>query len=55
MIWRWLMATAPGGDLGTVHPWNVVISERHAAATERLLLGAAGAGAGGGEPDRGGP
>ena len=39
MIWRWLLG---GDDLGTVHPWNAVISERHAAATGRLLLGAAG-------------
>ena len=29
-------------DLGHVSPWNAVIAERYAAATERMLLGACG-------------
>lgn len=36
-LWRWLISTP--ADLGKVRPWNMVIAERHAAATERLLLG----------------
>jgi hypothetical protein len=30
------------GDLGHISPWNPVIAERYAAATERMLLGACG-------------
>ena len=29
-------------DLGHISPWNPVIAERYAAATERMLLGACG-------------
>lgn len=29
-------------DLGYVSPWNELIAEQHAMATERMLLGAAG-------------
>ena len=36
---QWLFGSA---DLGHVSPWNEVIAERYAAATERMLLGAAG-------------
>jgi hypothetical protein len=36
---QWLFGSA---DLGHVSPWNEVIAERHAATTERMLLGAAG-------------
>jgi len=39
MSGQWLFGSV---DLGHVSPWNEVIAERHAAATERLLLGAAG-------------
>jgi hypothetical protein len=39
MSGQWLFGSQ---DLGHVSPWNEVIAERHAAATERMLLGAAG-------------
>lgn len=39
MSGQWLFGSQ---DLGHVSPWNGVIAERHAAATERMLLGAAG-------------
>ena len=29
-------------DLGHISPWNQLIAERYAAATERMLLGACG-------------
>jgi hypothetical protein len=29
-------------DLGHISPWNPVIADRYAAATERMLLGACG-------------
>jgi len=29
-------------ELGHISPWNAVIAERYAAATERMLLGACG-------------
>lgn len=29
-------------DLGSLHPWDAVIAEKHAEATARLLLGACG-------------
>lgn len=37
LAWLWR-----SDDLGRVQPWDAVIAERHALATERLLLGAAG-------------
>ena len=39
MSGQWLFGST---ELGHVSPWNEVIAERHAAATERMLLGAAG-------------
>ena len=39
MSGQWLFGSA---DLGHVSPWNEVIADRHFAATERMLLGAAG-------------
>ena len=39
MSGQWLFGST---DLGHVSPWNEVIADRHAAATERMLLGAAG-------------
>lgn len=39
MSGQWLFGSR---DLGHVSPWNEVIAERHASATERMLLGAAG-------------
>jgi len=39
MSGQWLFGSA---ELGHVSPWNEVIADRHAAATERMLLGAAG-------------
>jgi hypothetical protein len=38
MSGQWLFGSQ---DLGHVSPWNEVIADRHAAATERMLLGAA--------------
>jgi hypothetical protein len=36
MTWRqWFSAV----DLGHVSPWNGLIADQHAAATERMLLG----------------
>ena len=29
----------PAADLGRISPWNRLIAERHAASTERMLLG----------------
>jgi hypothetical protein len=39
MTGQWLFGSA---ELGHVSPWNEVIAERHAMATERMLLGACG-------------
>jgi hypothetical protein len=39
MTGQWLFGSV---ELGHISPWNAVIAERHAAATERMLLGAAG-------------
>lgn len=40
MILRWLWA-APSRP-AYIRPWNRAVADRHAEATERLLLGAAG-------------
>jgi hypothetical protein len=37
MSGQWLFGSR---DLGYVSPWNEVIAEHHATATERMLLGA---------------
>lgn len=39
MTGQWLFGSV---ELGHVSPWNQVIAERHASATERMLLGACG-------------
>jgi hypothetical protein len=39
MTGQWLFGSV---ELGHVSPWNEVIAERHASATERMLLGACG-------------
>jgi hypothetical protein len=39
MTGQWLFGSL---ELGHVSPWNEVIAERHASATERMLLGACG-------------
>lgn len=39
MTGQWLFGSV---ELGHVSPWNEVIAERHATATERMLLGACG-------------
>jgi len=31
--------STPAADLGRIRRWNSVIAERHAASTERMLLG----------------
>lgn len=38
-LFRWLLTSQ---DERCVSPWNPVIADRHAEATERMLLGAAG-------------
>lgn len=37
---RWLLVGS-SGVIGHIRPWNAVIAARHAAVTERLLLGSA--------------
>lgn len=39
MTGQWLFGSV---ELGHVSPWNEVIAERHASATERMLLGSCG-------------
>ena len=39
MSGQWLFGSR---DLGYVSPWNEVIAEQHATATEKMLLGACG-------------
>jgi hypothetical protein len=39
MSGAWLFGSS---EMGHISPWNAVIAEQHAAATERMLLGACG-------------